>query len=207
LFCHNNQTSQHECKKNHEGISGGMGGAGVLHIFDRSLHTQGICYTEYLGNGDSIAYQRVVAGKPYDPNIAVTKLECVSRVQERMRAALRILMKEKTRRKLHDSKPLGGKGRPTHSEIDKLQNYYGLAIRRNVNNLEVMKRALWAVFFHKLLTNENPSMMFAQVVVTVGLNSRTVPVQWLHMSINILYRLLLWMQLNQCSGTLLVQIF
>jgi hypothetical protein len=42
------------------------------------------------------------------------------------------------------------------SETDKSQNYYGLAIRRNVSNLEVMKRAVWAVFFHKLSTNEKP---------------------------------------------------
>jgi hypothetical protein len=58
--------------------------------------------------------------------------------------------------KLHDSKPFGGKGCLSQSEIDKLQAYCGLAIRRNVRNLEVMKRAVWAVFFHKLLTNEKP---------------------------------------------------
>jgi hypothetical protein len=57
---------------------------------------------------------------------------------------------------LPDSKPLGGKGRLTQSEIDKLQNYYGLAIRRTVNNLEAMKRAVWAVLFHKLSTYEKP---------------------------------------------------
>jgi hypothetical protein len=62
----------------------------------------------------------VVAGKPYDPNIAVTKLDCIGDVQKRIGATLRILMKEKTRRKLHDSKPLGGKGRVTQSKIDKL---------------------------------------------------------------------------------------
>jgi hypothetical protein len=56
--------------------------------------------------------------------------------------------------KLHDRKLVGGKGRLTHSEIDKLQNYYGLAIRRNVHSLEVMKRAVWAIFFHKVLINE-----------------------------------------------------
>jgi hypothetical protein len=47
-------------------------------------------------------------------------------------------------------------------------------------------------------------MVFAQVVVMVGVNSRVVPVEGLHMNINILYQLLLWMQLNQCSGILLV---
>jgi hypothetical protein len=183
-----------------------MEGAGVLNIFNCSPHTRGICYTKRLGNGDSKAYQRVVAGKPYDPTIAVTKLECTGQEQKRNGARLRRLVQEKREIKLHDSKPLGGRGCLTQSEIDKLQNYYGLAIRRNVNNLEVMKRAVWAVFFHKWLTNEKPSMMFAQVMVTVGVNSRIVPVQGLHMNINILYQLQLWLQLTQFSGILLVYI-
>jgi hypothetical protein len=89
----------------------------------------------------------VVAGKPYDPNISVTKSECTGHVQKGIRARLRRLVKDKTGRKLHDGQPLGGKGRLTQSEINKLQNYNGLAIRRNINNLEAMKRAVWAIFF------------------------------------------------------------
>jgi hypothetical protein len=71
-------------------------------------------------------------------------------------ARLRRRMKEKRGTKLHDRKPLGGKRCLTQYEIDKLQNYYGFAIGRNVNNLEVMKIAVWVVFFHDLLTNEKP---------------------------------------------------
>jgi hypothetical protein len=41
-----------------------------------------------------------------------------------------------------------------YDAILQISNYHGLAIRRNVNNLEVMKRGVWAVFFHKLLRNE-----------------------------------------------------
>jgi hypothetical protein len=55
FVCHTNPTSQHECKNNYAGISGGMDGAGGLNIFNRSLHTRGICYTKYLGDGDSKA--------------------------------------------------------------------------------------------------------------------------------------------------------
>jgi hypothetical protein len=68
-------------------------------------------------------------------------------------ARLRRLVKEIIDTKLHDSKPLGGKGCLTKSEIRKLQNYYGLAIRSSVNSLEAVKRSVWAVFFHKLSTN------------------------------------------------------
>jgi hypothetical protein len=82
--------------------------------------------------------------------------EYTGHVQKRIGARLRRLVKEKTGRKLHESKPFGGKGRLTQCEMDKLQNYYGLAIGRNVNNLAAMKRAVWAVFFHKLLTSDKP---------------------------------------------------
>jgi hypothetical protein len=72
FVCHTHLTSQHECKNSHEGIRGGMEGASVLNIFNCSLHTQGrgMCNPKYLGDGNSKAYQRVVAGKPYGPNIA-----------------------------------------------------------------------------------------------------------------------------------------
>jgi hypothetical protein len=68
----------------------------------------------------------VVARKPYDPNVSITKLECEGHVRKWIGARLRRLVKEETGIKFHDSKPLGGKGRLTQSEIDKLQNYYGL---------------------------------------------------------------------------------
>jgi hypothetical protein len=63
-----------------------MEGAGVLNIFNRSLDTRGIgiCYTKYVGDGDSKAYQRMVAGKLYDPNIAVTKLKYTGHVQKKL---------------------------------------------------------------------------------------------------------------------------
>jgi hypothetical protein len=57
---------------------------------------------------------------------------------------------------LHHSKPVAGRGGPSQSQIYKLQNDYGLGGRRNVNNLEVRKRAVWAVFCHKLSQNERP---------------------------------------------------
>jgi hypothetical protein len=39
FVCHTSPTSQHEWRKNHEGISGGMEGAGVLNTFNHSRHT------------------------------------------------------------------------------------------------------------------------------------------------------------------------
>ena len=51
-------------------------------------------------------------------------------MQKRARCRLRNL-KEK-------EKELGGKGKLTDCMIDKLQNYYGIAIRSNRNNLKAM---------------------------------------------------------------------
>lgn len=40
--------------------------------------------------------------------------------------------------------------------VDKLQTYYGLAIRRNVHDQTNMKNAIWAISYHKISTDENP---------------------------------------------------
>ncbi|GFV27187.1 uncharacterized protein TNCV_2124031 [Trichonephila clavipes] len=59
-------------------------------------------------------------------------------------------------KKLEDKKSLGGRNRLTDAEIDKLQRYYGLAIRNNSGNLSAMKQAIWAILFHKISTDLNP---------------------------------------------------
>ena len=47
------------------------------------------------------------------------------------------------------AKGLGGKGDPNGAMIDKLQNDYGISIRRNVGkDVATMKSAIWAGFFH-----------------------------------------------------------
>ncbi len=56
--------------------------------------------------------------------------ECVGHVQKRMGTALRKLKSQKGKKKLMDGKTIGGAGRLTGAKIDKLQVYYGLAIRR-----------------------------------------------------------------------------
>ncbi|GFV30037.1 uncharacterized protein TNCV_3362581, partial [Trichonephila clavipes] len=56
--------------------------------------------------------------------------------------------------------PLCGRNRLTEAEIDRLQAYYGLAIRRNLSSVKDMQQAIWAIFLHKLSTDENLSMDF-----------------------------------------------
>lgn len=53
-------------------------------------------------------------------------------------------------------KGLAGKGKLTHSMIDKLQNYYGIAIRSNSGNLAEMKSNVLATLFHCASTDKRP---------------------------------------------------
>ena len=43
---------------------------------------------------------------------------------------------------------MGGKGKLTDRMINRLQNYYGIAIRSNVGNLSGMKKAIYASLMH-----------------------------------------------------------
>ena len=47
-----------------------------------------------------------------------------------------------------ENKGLGGKGKLTDVMIDKLQNYYGIAIRSNSGDLAAMKSNIFASLFH-----------------------------------------------------------
>lgn len=145
----------HKCVKNHDGSSGAMEAEGAKEIFQRSLGDRGVRYVKYLGDGDSKAYKTVCESKPYG-DVAIEKLECVGHMQKRMGRRLRNLKKEMKGKKLSDGKSLGGPGRLTEAEIDKLQTYYGLAIRRNTNSLNEMTSAVWASFLHKASTDDRP---------------------------------------------------
>lgn len=59
-------------------------------------------------------------------------------------------------KKLADGLPLSGKGRLSEKDIDSLQVYYGKAIRENVDSLDNIRRAVWAIYFHKLSTDAKP---------------------------------------------------
>ncbi|GFT91189.1 uncharacterized protein TNCV_4044271 [Trichonephila clavipes] len=64
---------------------------------------------------------------------------------------------------LSDGKCLSGKNRLTEHEIDNLQSYYGSAIRRNHSSVQNMRQAIWAIFLHKLSTDEYPQHGFCPI--------------------------------------------
>ena len=125
------------CKLNCAGSAGSMEVTGAKRIFSRSIESYKLRYTEFLGDGDCKSHSSIK--NMYD-GVEVTKLECVGHIQKRVGSRLRQLKKAQTN--------LGGKGKLTYNIIDKLQNYYGIAVRSNIGDLEGMKKAISASLFH-----------------------------------------------------------
>ena len=98
--------------------------SGVVRVFERSLRKHQARYTEYLGDGDSKS--DVAVKDTYGPN-SVQKMECVGHVQKRVGNRLRELKKK-----------CEGLGRLELNDatIDRLQNFFVIAIRSNVGNIE-----------------------------------------------------------------------
>ena len=75
----------------------------------------------------------------------VKKLECVGHIQKRVDARLRKL-KSNSKSNLSDGQPIEGEGRLTDKMINKLQNYFGIAIRQCTGTtVYELKKAIGAV--------------------------------------------------------------
>ena len=59
-------------------------------------------------------------------------------------------------RKLSNGGTVGGRGRLTDAVIDNSQNYYGAAIRNNNNSVNKIKNAIWAIYYHCILCENEP---------------------------------------------------
>lgn len=51
----------------------------------------------------------------------------------------------------------------TDKLIKELTIFYGLAIRRHPDSVDDMYNAVWATYYHKISTNENPQHMYCPV--------------------------------------------
>ena len=136
---YNTFVQDHNCPINHHGSAGAMEAVGIVNIFQRSVADLQLCFTTFVGDGDSKAYPAVLNADPYGPDKLVEKGEC---------GRLRKLKKEKGGEVLSDGKKLGGIGRLNEKYINRLQNYYGLAIRQNMHSLINMRKAVGAVLYH-----------------------------------------------------------
>ncbi|GFU64145.1 uncharacterized protein TNCV_3745131 [Trichonephila clavipes] len=65
-------------------------------------------------------------------------------------------------------KNISGRGRLALKEVDSIQHYYGLAIRKKLSSVEDMKRAIWAIYFHKLSTEDNPQHALCVLLVRIA---------------------------------------
>ncbi|GFX18458.1 uncharacterized protein TNCV_3370311 [Trichonephila clavipes] len=136
---------------------------GASKIFQRSLSLHNARYITYLGDGDCKAFDAVKKKNIYGNEYPIEKLECIGHVMKRMGTRLGRLKAQLKGQILSDGKCLSGKNRLTEHEIDNLQSYYGSAIRRNHSSVQNMRQAIWAIFLHKLSTDEYPQQGFCPI--------------------------------------------
>ena len=128
----------HECSLNVYGSAPKMESTGTKRIFERSIETNNLRYMNFYGDGDSKSFKTVEY--IYGDNDPVNKQECIGHYQKRVGCRLR-----KRRSKEHLGRK---KGCLTNSIIDRLQNYFGIALRQNIGNLKAMEDAIMASLFH-----------------------------------------------------------
>lgn len=118
---------EHECDINFTGSSPAMEAEGAVVLWGRSIKHHNPRCKWMVSDGDSKAFNSVehIYGE-----INVEKLDCVGHVQKRMGKHL-LNLKARTKGKLADGQPIGGRGRLTEGKVKQLQKYYGLAIRQN----------------------------------------------------------------------------
>ena len=135
------------CKAIFKGSAPAMEPEGVDRTFKRSVELHNLRYTEYYRDGDSKSFNKVK--DVYQASgIPVEKRECIGHVQKRVGTGPR---------KLKRGNPgLGRRGKVTDGTIDKLQNYYGIAIRSDVGNLAGMKKAIHASLMHCASSESRP---------------------------------------------------
>ena len=129
----------HSCDINHSGSSDSMETAAAVEMFSRSVGKQNLKYTTFVEDGDSSCFAHVKEPcfNKYGQGYIVVKEECDGHIQKRIGRALREYKRKHTGIKLSDNKSVGGPKRLTDLMIDRIQNYYGQAIRNN-NDLEYL---------------------------------------------------------------------
>ena len=128
------ESHKDDCKLSHEGSAPSMEPEGAKRIFARSIETHNARYTGVYGDGDSKAYTEV---KNIYGEGSVTKFECIGHYQKRVGTRLR-----KLKKRVNGLKALND------GMIDRLQNYFGIALRANVTTVQAMSDAILASFFH-----------------------------------------------------------
>ena len=147
----------HECSINHYGSAGSMEAKGVVECFSTSAEKYNLQYTEYLGDGDSKSYKEVCEADPYGKPIK--KLEFIGHIQKQVGRKLRNLKDNGLFKDLYDDDDGDDNGKKkkkkpqtsylTDKNMNKLQKYYGIAVRAWTGRTkQEMKRDIAAALYH-----------------------------------------------------------
>jgi len=139
------------CPKNFNGTANAMEVECALRIWKRSVKDHKIRYTSMLCDGDSKSFDAICEAKVYG-EVEVTKEDCVNHISKRMGTALRRLSVEAKAQ----GSSISGKGKLTNAKILKIQNYYGRAIKEYSNDVDLLKKRIFAILFHLSSTDQNP---------------------------------------------------
>ena len=126
-----------------------MEAAGAVTIFKRSLDKNKLGYVSYIGDGDTSSFNEVNNSKPYG-DFEIIKKECVGHAQKRLGLGTRLRTLRTTLKGkiLSDGKKISGRGRLIDKVINTMQNFYGMAIRQNTNDLFAMRKSVIATLMH-----------------------------------------------------------
>ena len=153
-------------------------------MWRRSLKKRNLISTTYMGDGNSAAHKAIVEANTYGDEHTVIKSDCIGHVQKRMGTSLeRLLVKCKdqiiilTTEGSTERKGIIGRSGLTKEVIDKvhysfpnifqffplfvvvvcivqIQNYYSMAIRGHLGNMDGTTNALHAILGHS--SNDHP---------------------------------------------------
>ena len=145
------------CDINHSGSSSSMETEAAIEMFLRSIDKHELMYSTFVGDGDSDCFGSVKeACEKFSHEYIVVKEECIGHVQKRLGSALREYKRKMRGQKLSDGKSVGGRKRLTDHQIDRMQNFYGEAIRNNPGDLEKMKSSISAILSHMVIQSHIP---------------------------------------------------
>ncbi|UJR19120.1 hypothetical protein I4U23_022251 [Adineta vaga] len=145
----------HQCEKNHSGSSSSMEAEGIYRIFSRSEAIYNVQYTNYIGDGDSKVFSKLINSPPYK-DVSIRKTEDINHFSKKMHHRLQKAAEDLKKTKIDGKLGIGGKGRMTKQMMINFKYYYRQAIVRNKTNLDEMIRSVWAIWKHKASTNEEP---------------------------------------------------
>ena len=127
------------CPKNFDGTSNAMEVEYAECLWKRSVEKNKYRYTTMLSDGDSKAYDAVIALRPYGDNVLLFKEDSINDVAKRMGTALRtIVATAKAQKEL-----ISGKGKLTDMKIKRVKS--AMEEPSKITHLILMfyKRELW----------------------------------------------------------------